>query len=84
MQALARELFSAFPNYKPYGGRYAGFVPHLTLAQRPALDLDRIEQEISADLQPHLPLRVKVREVAVLDEQADGTWQVRLRMSLDA
>ena len=84
LEALAQALFSGFPEHKPYGGRHEAFVPHLTISQTTGLDLDRLELEISTDLHPHLPTIVQVRDVAILEEQANGTWEVRQQMSLEA
>lgn len=36
LRDLAGRLAAAFPDYPPYGGRYAGVVPHLTLDRRSA------------------------------------------------
>ena len=68
--ALLRALGERWPDLRPYGDRFAEFVPHCTVAgsSREA-DLDAIE----ATLLTKLPIDAYAREVALWRED-DGTW----------
>jgi 2'-5' RNA ligase len=59
---LTADLVEAFPGLRPYGGRFADVVPHLTLDHiGPGVDVDSVRQSL-ADL---LPVRAEVREVSL-------------------
>ena len=66
--ALTRAMVARFPDWQPYGGRYATTIPHLTLAQA-SLD------ETAELVEPLLPLRARADSV-VLYASSDGThWR---------
>ena len=73
---LTRRLAEAFPEFPPYGGKFADVVPHLTLAQ--FADEDRLET-VAADFQaacgPRLPLALRAEGVALMDND-QGAWRV--------
>jgi 2'-5' RNA ligase len=45
--ALAELLYSKFPEYPPYGGRFEKIVPHLTVADKDAAGASTAEHELS-------------------------------------
>jgi hypothetical protein len=72
--ALTRSVVARWPRYPPYGGRYDGDHPHLTIADGadPALF-----PRITADLGPHLPLRAEVAALTLVEQRTDGRWRAR-------
>jgi 2'-5' RNA ligase len=71
--ALTQALAAAFADWPPYGGRHAGVVPHLTVAQVDAAWLDAIEPELRTSLDAH-PIAAHCTEI-VLIENASGRWR---------
>ncbi|MGH2933574.1 MAG: 2'-5' RNA ligase family protein [Gaiellaceae bacterium] len=61
---MTEALMRSFPGYLPYGGAFAGIVPHLTVAQ------SRLD-ETEALIAPLLPVASRAERV-VLYERADG------------
>lgn len=72
-RALLAAVAARFPEAPPYGGAFDDVVPHLTVADGQEPDvLDRAEAEVA----PRLPVRARVREVALL--VFDGArWRLR-------
>lgn len=71
--ALTRRLVDQFPGYLPYGGRHAGIVPHLTVAQAAEAEHDVAEAHLSARL-PGAGIPATCSEV-VLIENSSGLWK---------
>lgn len=72
---------ASFPEQPPYGGAFAGSVPtpHLTIGEGDvALLLALAHRELGG----RLPLGGRVETVALLEEQADGTWMQRAHFAL--
>jgi 2'-5' RNA ligase len=74
---LIGALVDAFPEHPPYGGAFDTVVPHLTVADDPAADLDAIE----ASLRAALPVVAPVREVSLMAHAATG-WTTLARFPL--
>jgi 2'-5' RNA ligase len=55
----------------PYGGIFPSIVPHLTVARDPD---PAVSERIAAALERYLPLETDVREVWLMEEEADGRW----------
>jgi 2'-5' RNA ligase len=76
---LASALVAAFPDWKPYGGAFKDFVPHLTLAHLSGADaeaqLDRIAADFMKKAEGQLPLRQTVFWVSLFDKSQTGRWK---------
>ncbi|BCJ34168.1 hypothetical protein Athai_16710 [Actinocatenispora thailandica] len=71
--ALTRAVAARWPQHPPYRGRFDGDHPHLTIADGadPVL-FPRITDDVGA----HLPLRVDVTELTLVEQRAGG-WRLR-------
>ena len=80
--ALVERLRAAYPEFPPYGGRYDGVVPHLTVAEGE----DELLDEAEADVRRFVPLRAVAREALLLEEAEPhwGRWDVRARLPFGA
>jgi 2'-5' RNA ligase len=78
LRNLTRRLVRAFPETPPYGGQFgADPTPHLTIAlAETEAELNRLETEIRACLEPRFPLQVPVHALSLEEEGTDGTWQI--------
>jgi 2'-5' RNA ligase superfamily len=66
---LTERVFAAFPEYPPFGGRFADVVPHLTIGlERPVDELRRAEREII----PKLPVTARASAVTLTAESSPG------------
>ena len=73
-----------FPDTPPYGGKFADVIPHLTIAEASdAAQLQQLTDEFERLLHGRLPLRTRVTEVALMDNES-SSWQVRARFPLAA
>jgi 2'-5' RNA ligase superfamily len=79
---LTLGLSALHPNRLPYGGKFAGVVPHLTVAQAPdARRLDAISDQFAKAARDQLPIAATAGEAALLDNQS-GRWETRAVFSL--
>lgn len=79
---LIEVICKRFPDTPPYGGEFADAIPHLTVAQAgDAGQLDAIAAEFNQIAKGQLPIRARVKEVALIENSLDR-WQVRERFSL--
>ena len=78
VRRLTQRLVQSFPETPPYGGQFgADPTPHLTIARAETeKELNRLQADILARLEPLFPLRVAVKELSVEEEWTDGTWQI--------
>jgi 2'-5' RNA ligase len=74
---MTHAISAPFPDYPPYGGRFATVVPHLTIAE----DDDAPLAEIRARVAKSLPIRAQAAEAQVMRLGADG-WRTRSRILL--
>ena len=80
--ALTEAVVSQFPENPPYGGAYSTIIPHLTVAETAdKVKLEEISAEFMRAAQGHLPLPVKVSEVAWMDN-SQGSWKLRRKFNL--
>ena len=73
VRALTRAVAARWPQHPPYGGRFDGDRPHLTIAD--GID-PSLFPPIIADLGPRLPLRVEVTALTLVEQRTDGTWRL--------
>jgi len=74
VRALTRAVVARWPAHPPYGGRFDGDHPHLTIADGTDPDLF---PRITAEVAPRLPLRVDVAAVTLAEQRTDGRWRLR-------
>jgi 2'-5' RNA ligase len=75
---LTRALVAAFPEHRPYDGRHAELVPHLTVAIAGAETLAPIEAELSSAP----PLDARVTEAWLMQRGENGRWRLLERLAL--
>jgi 2'-5' RNA ligase len=77
--SLHSDLAAAFPQYPLYGGAFE-FVPHVTIAVGPAIDLARIATDPAWS---GLPATLAADSVELIARRR-GVWQTRWRFALRA
>jgi hypothetical protein len=70
---MTQALVRRFPDWPPYGGKFDGIVPHLTVAQADAATLDVAER----DVVPHLPVRARAQHAVMLTEVEPQRWELQ-------
>ena len=75
---LTTAIVGRFPDCPPYGGAFDGIVPHLTVAEADAPDLDAIAAQAAVSL----PFERRVSTLEVIVEGDDGRWRPRWRIPL--
>jgi hypothetical protein len=70
---MTQALVRRFPDWPPYGGKFDGIVPHLTVAQADAATLDAAER----DVVPHLPVRTRAHHAVMLTEVEPERWELQ-------
>jgi 2'-5' RNA ligase len=76
--AMTEALVRAFPEFPPYGGRFGGIVPHVTVAHGDSALFDELER----DLVPSLGLTVRVERVWLMCDTPAG-WRRHTQFLLD-
>jgi 2'-5' RNA ligase len=77
--ALIAAITAEWPEHPPYEGAVDTVIPHLTVAEsREQGLLDRV----AAAVEPHLPVRTRVREASLFVEDDDGRWREHSRLPL--
>jgi 2'-5' RNA ligase len=74
--AMSEALVAAFPDHTPYGGKFEGITPHLTVAQGDELDA------AEAAIAPALPLTSCASSVVLFEQAADDRWVERAELDL--
>jgi hypothetical protein len=84
LRSLIGRLTRAFPETPPYGGQFGSDpIPHLTIALGESEEeLQRLQAEILARLQPRFPLRVSVHALSLDEEGPDGAWRAKATIEL--
>ena len=84
VRRLSRQLVQAFPETPPYGGQFGSDpTPHLTIAlAETEEELNRLQADIIARLEPLFPLLVSVHALSLEEEVANGMWQVSATIEL--
>ena len=77
--ALTASIAAAWPEHPPYEGEFDAVTPHLTVAES---DERQLLDRIAADVEPHLPIELRVREAQLYVEDDSGRWQERRRLPL--
>jgi 2'-5' RNA ligase len=79
---LTARVFTAFPDYPPYGGRFEDVVPHLTIGDNgPLEEMRRAEEQIAG----RLPVADRVTAVALMAESSrGGPWRTLASIPLSA
>lgn len=78
-RSLTSLVWSAFPAYPPYEGKFDDVVPHLTIADRGSVEeMQAAEQTV----QGHLPFRAVTCAVTLMVEQPSGRWESAESFSL--
>jgi 2'-5' RNA ligase len=81
-RALTLAIWRRWPERPPYGGRHAGVIPHLCVAQvADPQRLDAIARRFAPEAAAVLPIRAMAAEVALMDARP-GRWQIRTTFSL--
>ena len=71
-----RALWAAYPDYPPYGRPGNEPAPHCTLGRLEgdhAITLEQAKKRV----EPLLPVRCRVREATLMEEEAPDGWRVR-------
>lgn len=79
---LTLALWDRFPETPPYGGKYPGIVPHLTVAQlADEQRLDRIAIEFAQAARGKLPIRARASEITLMNRRR-GRWRTHAVLTL--
>jgi hypothetical protein len=70
---MTQALVRRFPDWPPYGGKFAGILPHLTVAQGDAATLDAAERDVA----PLLPVRARAHHAVLLNEVEAERWELQ-------
>ena len=74
---LIEKVAQEFPDSPPYGGQFASFTPHLTVAYSKSSEiLSCVQREFSGAASRHLPLNAFADRVWLMDDSA-GRWETR-------
>ena len=71
---MTASLVQTFPDYPPYGGEYAGCIPHLTVAHGDAIRAETAAAVLEERLRLYGPFEAKCSSV-VLIENSTGRWE---------
>ncbi len=75
LRALTQSLTNEFPDFAPYGGKFADPHPHLTLAQVGDVEHHGILlPELTRQLQGHLPHRCRATALSLFACDTQGEW----------
>jgi 2'-5' RNA ligase len=74
---LTEAIAAAWPEHPPYEGEHEVVIPHLTVAES---EDENLLERIAADVEPQLPVGLRVREAQLYVEDATGRWHERLRL----
>ena len=77
--ALTEAIVAEWPEHPPYEGEHESVIPHLTVAES---EDERLLERIVADVEPQLPIELRVREAQLYVEDASGHWHQRRRFPL--
>jgi hypothetical protein len=80
-RSLTQLVWSAFPAYPPFEGRFDEVVPHLTIADHGPVDE---MQAAERTVQRHLPINAITQAVTLMVEQPSGRWDAAESFSLNS
>jgi 2'-5' RNA ligase len=75
---LTELIVERYPEYPPYEGIHDEIIPHLTVTAGDA----SLQNDVAADLAPHLPIHAQTRAVTLLVENDSERWSVGERFPL--
>jgi 2'-5' RNA ligase superfamily len=75
-RAMTAALVAAFPEHRPYGGKYDDPIPHATVAVGDDDVLDPIERELASAL----PIPSRATEAVVMERDEHGRWRPHSRL----
>ncbi len=79
---LTAAVWSAFPDFPPYGGAYGDPVPHLTIAERSLGDLTALQQA-EKQVERLLPVHAQIdRVLLIAGARARQSWRVLHELAL--
>ena len=78
---LTHALVAEWPEHPPYEGAIDTVIPHLTVAE--SADRSLLDR-IAAELEPQLPIELRVRQAQLYVESDGGRWSERCRFPLGA
>jgi 2'-5' RNA ligase len=79
---LTLSIWQLFPETPPYGGKWPGIIPHLSLAQLASeQQLTTLEDDFAKASRGKLPIRALASEITLMDNRS-GRWMVRAVFSL--
>ena len=79
--ALTEALAAAWPDHPPYEGVHDEVIPHLTVAESGD---ESLLEGIAAEIEPQLPLELRVHEAQLYVEDGAGRWHEQRRFRLAA
>jgi len=71
---LTEALVAEWPEHPPYEGVHEVVIPHLTVAES---DGAEVLDNVAAELEPKLPVELRVHEAQLYAEGEDGRWRER-------
>lgn len=74
---LTEAIAAEWPEHPPYEGEFDTVVPHLTVS---CSEDQTLLDEISAAVEPELPIHSRASEALLLVEDEDGSWRERRRL----
>ena len=72
--AMTAALVREFPDYPPYGGRFAQVIPHLTVADQSEAFASIAERALATELQRRGTIRATCKTVELFENSNDGYW----------
>ena len=78
---LTEPVVSRFPQYPPYGGRFAEVIPHLTVADKSEAHAREAEAELTSIIAELGPIAATCSHVD-LYESTTGSWAQKVRSGL--
>jgi 2'-5' RNA ligase superfamily len=74
-RALTTALWTAFPDYPPYEGRFPDSQPHLTVGLADSEESRAaVRSAAEKPLGPHLPLTCRCDAISVFESDSSGHW----------
>jgi 2'-5' RNA ligase len=77
--ALTEAIAAEWPEHPPYEGEHETVIPHLTVAES---EDDELRERIRAEVEPQLPVKTRVTEAELYEEDGAGRWHERSRFPL--
>ena len=72
---LTEAIWAAFPDYPPYGGKFLGSQPHLTVAKVEAEEAEEFAGRLRDSIGHHLPVSCRATSLTVCVSDDGGGWR---------